>query len=61
MKSVKTDIDRGGVMLRKKGCHDKGIDKVKSLMQERRLPDYEAAELLFSKTQPKDEPIIPSN
>ena len=55
------DIDRGRQLLRKRGYQDEGIAKIEEIMQQRRIPDYEAAALILEQTQPKDEPVIPSN
>ena len=60
-RSAKADIDKGRSLLRKRGYQDEGIEKVESLMTERGIPDYEAAEALFAKSNHKDTPIIPTN
>lgn len=60
-RTAKGQIEAGRSWLRKQGYQDEGIEKVEKLMQDRGIPDYEAAALLFERTQPKDELIVPSN
>lgn len=60
-REAQQSIDSGRALLRKRGYQDEGIAKVEELMSKRRIADYEAAALAFEQTQPKDEPIIPSN
>ena len=60
-RATAAEIDKGRALLRKRGYQDEGIAKVEEIMQQRHIPDYEAAALVLEQTQPKDEPVIPSN
>lgn len=59
--SVKQTINEARSDMRKRGWTDDGIAGVEKLMQDEGIANYRAAEALFEKNQPKDEPILPSN
>lgn len=60
-REVQNSITLGQDRLRTAGWTDEGITNVEKLMQDRGLTDYEAAAALFERSQPKDEPVMPSD
>ena len=60
-RSVKETIDGARTGLKSRGWTEEGITGIEKLMQEEGIANYAAAEALFEKRQPKDEPILPSN
>lgn len=58
---VKGTIDEGRDRRRAEGWTDEGISDLEKFMQDRDLADYDAAAALYEKTQPVEEPILPSN
>ena len=57
---IENKIASGRKSLRERGYQDDGIQAIEKLMQDRGLIDYDAAEALFSREMPKDEPITPN-
>ena len=57
---VNGEIDAGRQMLTRKGYSAEAVTKVEELMNSRGLADYEAAEALFAKTQPTEDPMVQS-
>lgn len=59
--TVENSIASGRKKLRDDGYTDEGVQGVEKLMEERGIADYDAAAALFERTNPKDEPVSPSD
>ena len=59
--TVKATIDAKRSDLKKRGWTDEGIAGIEKLMSDEGIMSSAAAEALFEKNTPKDEPILPSN
>lgn len=58
---VNTRIAAGHQYLRSRNYGKEGIDSVEKLMQERGIPDYEAAEALHARIHPTEEMSVPGS
>ena len=54
-------IESGRKKLREIGYTAEGVEKIEKLMADRGIMDYDAAEALFDKENPKSDPISPVN
>ncbi len=60
-KQYESEIKSRRRALKKQGYTDDGIKELETLMEERGLADYDAAEALYEKLHPKQAPVTPSN